>query len=242
MVLKTEQVRYEADGLSMKGYLAWDDGGDQTRPGILVFPEAFGLGDHAKGRAERLATEFGYIALACDLHGNGTVIESLDEVRPLLGPLRASVDKVRDRVLKPLEALADRPEVDSSSIAAIGFCFGGTMAYELALAGADIKAAIGFHSGLEVTSPQDSGQIKGKIMALIGADDPGITSEQRRAFEAMLRTGVVEWQMHLFGGVVHSFTNPEADLREMPEYLRYDPVADGRSWKQMAMLLDEVFQ
>jgi dienelactone hydrolase len=242
MVLKTEQLRYEADGLSMVGHLAWDDGVDQPRSGILVFPEAFGLGDHAKGRAERLATEFGYIAFACDLHGNGKVIDSLDEVRPLLTPLRASSDKIRDRVCKPLEILAGRPEVDSSSIAAIGFCFGGTMAYELALAGADIKAAIGFHSGLEVTSPQDSGQIKGKVMALIGADDPGITLEQRGAFEAMLRTGGVDWQMHLFGGAVHSFTNPEADLRGMPEYLRYDPVADDRSWKQMTILLDEVFQ
>ncbi|MCF8706451.1 dienelactone hydrolase family protein [Rhizorhapis sp. SPR117] len=242
MGLKIEQLRYEADGLSMLGHLAWDDALDQPRPAVLVFPEAFGLGEHAKERAERLATEFGFVALACDLHGNGETIESLDEVMPLITPLRTSSDKVRDRVCRPLEVLAVRPEVDAGRMAAIGFCFGGTMSYELALAGADIKAAIGFHSGLEVTSPQDSGQIKGKIMALIGADDPGITSEQRAAFETMLRTGGVDWQMHLYGGVVHSFTSPEADLRGMPDFLRYDAVADDRSWKHMALLLNEVFQ
>lgn len=242
MVLKTEQLRYEADNLSMVGHLVWDDGVDQPRPGVLVFPEAFGLGDHAMGRAERLASEFGYIALACDLHGDGRVIDALDEVRPLLAQLHASSDKVRDRVCKPLEALAARPEVDPGRIAAIGFCYGGTMSYELALAGADLKAAIGFHSGLEVTSPQDCGKIKGKVMALIGADDPRITPEQRTAFEAMLRAGGVDWQMHLFGGVVHSFTNPQVDSMGMPDFLRYDAVADDRSWKHMAMLLEEVFQ
>ena len=240
--LKTEQMHYQADGLSMIGHLAWGDDFDSSRPGILVFPEAFGLSEHAKHRAERLATEFGYVALACDLHGDGKVVESLDEVRELIAPIRTSATVARARVEGPLKALAERPEVDSAQIAAIGFCLGGTMAYELALTGANIKAAIGFHSGLEVTSPQDGSQIKGKVLALIGADDPGITPENRRAFEDMLRNAGVDWQMHLFGGVVHSFTNPEADARGMPEYLRYDANADRRSWTYMAELLDEVFE
>lgn len=240
MAIRTEQLHYEADGLSMVGHLAWNEGAG-PRPGVLVFPEAFGLGDHAKGRAERLASEFGYVALACDLHGDGTVIDALDQVLPLLQPLRTEAAKIRDRVRQPLAALAARPEVDAGRIAAIGFCFGGTMAFELALSGAEIKAAIGFHSGLEVTSPQDAKAIKGKVLALLGADDPGIPPEQRAAFEAFMREGGVDWQMHLYGGVLHSFTAPEADSRGMPEFLRYDAVADARSWKQMAALLEEVF-
>jgi dienelactone hydrolase len=239
--MKTENVRYEADGLQMIGHFAWDERASGARPAVLVFPEAFGLGDHAKQRAERLASEFGYAALACDLHGEQSVISDLAQVMPLLGPLRADAGKVRARTVKALEALVARPQVDARRVAAIGFCFGGTMSYELALSGADIRAAIGFHSGLQVTSPGDAKQIKGKVMALLGADDPGIPPDQRAAFEAMLREGGVDWQMSLYGGVVHSFTNEQADRLGRPEFARYDADADRRSWKQMSDLLTEVF-
>src|SRR5579859_6028997 len=111
----------------------------------------------------------------------------------------ASAEKVRARTGDALAALLAQPGVDASRIAAIGFCFGGTMAFELALAGADIKAAIGFHSGLEVTSPQDAGKIRGKVMALLGAEDPGIPADQREAFHRMLTDAGVDWQMSLYG-------------------------------------------
>jgi dienelactone hydrolase len=239
--MKTESVRYEADGLQMVGHFAWDDRATDPRPAVLVFPEAFGLGDHAKQRAERLASEFGYAALACDLHGEQAVISDLAQVMPLLGPLRSEASKVRARTRKALEALVARPEVDARRVAAIGFCFGGTMSFELALSGAEIRAAIGFHSGLQVTSPGDAKQIKGKVMALLGADDPGIPPDQRAAFEAILREGGVDWQVTLYGGVVHSFTNEQADRLGRPEFARYDAAADRRSWKQMSDLLAEVF-
>jgi dienelactone hydrolase len=239
--MKTENLRYEADGLQMIGHFAWDERASGARPAVLVFPEAFGLGDHAKQRAERLASEFGYAALACDLHGEQSVISDLAQVMPLLGPLRSEAAKVRARTVKALEALVARPEVDARRVAAMGFCFGGTMSFELALSGADIRAAVGFHSGLQVTSPGDAKQIKGKVMALLGADDPGIPSEQRATFEAMLREAGVDWQMTLYGGVVHSFTNEQADRMGRPEFARYDANADRRSWKQMSDLLAEVF-
>ena len=177
--MKSEELRYEADGLSMIGRFTWDETATSPRPGVLVFPEAFGLGEHAIGRGERLTRELGYAALACDLHGDGKVIEDLAQVMPLLAPLRAEPTKVRDRTGKALAALTSRKEVDAGRTAAIGFCFGGTMSFELALAGAPIKAAVGFHSGLQVTSPGDAKHIKGKVMALLGADDPGIPADQR---------------------------------------------------------------
>ena len=115
------------------------------------------------------------------------------------------------------------------------------MSFELAMSGADIKAAIGFHSGLQVTTPQDAGKIKGKVLALLGADDPGITAEQRAEFQGILDKGGVDWQMTVYGGVVHSFTNKAADKMGRPEFARYDARADRRSWAQMADLLAEVF-
>lgn len=240
MALKTETLRYEADGLSMVSQFYVDDAVAGPRPGILVFPEAFGLGDHAKSRAERLAG-LGYVALACDLHGDGRIVSSLEEVMDLIGPMMQNPTGTRARAQGALDALLARPEVDRSKVAAIGYCFGGTMSLELARSGAAIAAAVGFHSGLATTRPEDEHNIRGKVLVCIGADDPGVPPEQRAAFEQEMRTGGVDWRMHLYGGVVHSFTNPEAEKLGRPEFARYDAGADARSWEAMIALFDEVF-
>jgi dienelactone hydrolase len=235
-----QDVRYEADGLTMIGSLHHPAKAGAA-PGVLVFPEAFGLGDHAISKAGRIANELGYVALACDLWGERKQLTSMAEVMPALGALTADVTRLRGRVSGALKALAEQPGVDASRVAAIGFCFGGTMSFELATC-SDVKAAIGFHSGLQVPSlASDAKQIKGKILALLGADDPGIPPEARTEFTRLLTEAGVDWQMTLYGGVVHSFTNPEADKVGQPDFLRYDARADKRSWKQMTALLNEVF-
>jgi dienelactone hydrolase len=231
---------YHADGLHMQGHLAFDAARQGTRPGILVFPEAFGLGPHAKSAAERLAT-LGYVALACDLHGERYLTPKLDEARGLLATIRADPARIRARAGGALDALLSRPEVDAARVAAIGFCFGGTMALELGRGGAALGAIVGFHSGLATVAPQDARNIRAKILVCIGADDPGIDAAQRAAFEAEMREGGVNWQMSLYGGVKHSFTNPEADKVGMPEFAAYDEQADRRSWAEMLALFHEVF-
>src|SRR5881628_3142611 len=130
MTLRTERLAYDADGLKMAGHYCFDDSVSGPRPGVLVFPEAFGIGEHVKTRAERLAT-LGYAALACDLHGEGRLVGSLDEVMKILGPLMQNPDSTRARARGALDALVMRGEVDASRIAATGYCFGGTMALEL---------------------------------------------------------------------------------------------------------------
>lgn len=237
--MHSEQVNYEADGLAMQGQLYVGDG-QGPRPGILVFPEAFGLGDHAKSRAERLA-KMGYVALACDLHGDAKVYDDLDTVMGLIGPLRVDPMRTRARARGGLDALLAHSEVNPERVAAIGYCFGGTMALELARGGADIAGVVGFHSGLATVRPEDAAAITGKVLVCIGADDPGIDADQRRAFEEEMRTGKVDWKMHLYGGVVHSFTNPAADRLGRPDFVRYDAKADARSWIAMQAFFDEVF-
>ena len=234
-----QELRYQADGLAMVGSLHRPARAGPA-PGVLVFPSALGLGDHAIGKAERIARELGYVALAADLWGGRRQL-GLAEVMPALDALTADVRGLRARVGGALAALAGQPGVDAGRIAAIGFCLGGTMAFELATC-SDIKAAIGFHSGLEVPSlAADAQAIKGKILALLGADDPSIPPEARSAFTRRLTEAGVDWQMTLYGGVVHSFTNPEADSAGMPNVLRYDARADRRSWAQMTDLLAEAF-
>jgi dienelactone hydrolase len=238
--MHTETVEYHADGLRMLGHLAFDSAHGGPKPGILVFPEAFGLSQHAMSRAERLAS-LGYVALACDLHGEQYITTGLQEAMELLAPLRADPAKIRARSQGGLDALIARPEVDATRIGAIGFCFGGTMALELGRAGADVGAIVGFHSGLATAAPQDAKNIKGKVLVCLGADDPGIDAAQRAAFEQEMREGGVDWQMSLYGGVKHSFTNPEADKMGRPDFAAYHEQTDKRSWAEMLALFDEVF-
>jgi dienelactone hydrolase len=237
--MHTEVLSYDADGLLMQSHLYFSDG-PSRRPGILVFPEAFGLSQHAKNQAQRLA-ELGYIALACDLHGEGKLFADLASVGPILEGLRKEPDRIRARAKGGLNALVARPEVDAARVASIGYCFGGTMALELARGGNPILGVVGFHSGLATVAPQDARNIKGKILVCIGADDPVIPLEQRIDFENEMRNGGVDWQMDLYGGVVHSFTNPDADKAGRTHISRYNAKAASRSWATMRAFFDEIF-
>jgi dienelactone hydrolase len=232
--MRTETVTYEADGLRFKSEL-FVEAGTEPKPGVLVFPEAFGLSDHARHRAEGLA-KLGYAALACDIHGDGRLVEDLGEALGLLNPLYADTKRMRARGLAALEMLKAREEVVADRTASIGFCFGGTMSLELARSGADLQAVVGFHSGLSTTAPRsDAKAYRGRVLVCIGADDPFIKPEERNAFEDEMRNAGVDWQMHLYGGVVHSFTNLEADQRHNPA-MRYSEAADKASWASMQEL------
>jgi dienelactone hydrolase len=238
--MKCETLTYQADGLQMKSELFYEPG-TEPKAAVLVFPEAYGLNKHALSRAERLAT-LGYAALACDLHGEALVVEDLGVSIGMLDRLYADPSKTRARATGGLHALAARPEVDAARIAAIGFCFGGTMSLELARSGADIKAVVGFHSGLSTVAPKsDAKAIRARILVCIGGDDPFIPLAQRAEFEAEMRGGYVDWQMHVYGGTVHSFTNPTAANAKRPEAVRYNPDADRRSWLSMQQLFAECF-
>jgi dienelactone hydrolase len=238
--MQDTDVAYAAAGLSMSGKLFLPDDVGAPKPGILVFPEAFGLGEHAISRARRLA-ELGYAALACDLHGDRRMIEDLAEVMPIINALRADALAIRARVVPALAALVARPEVDAARVGAIGFCFGGTMALELARSGANVAATVGFHSGLATTRKEDAAKIQGRVLVCIGADDPGIPAEQRAEFEQEMRAGGVRAQMMVYGGVVHSFTNVHADRLGRPEFARFDAEADRHSWMLMQDSVKQAF-
>ena len=239
MTIQTEIITYQADDLMMISHFYFDDAVTGPRPAVLVFPEFPGLGDHAKSSARRLAT-LGYAALACDLHGNGQILSDHDVMKALLATLRESPKRVRARAAGGLTALTARPEVNATKVAAIGYCFGGTMAMELARGGAPIQGVVVFHGGLGTPEP-GAGKIRGKVLVCIGADDPSILPEQRVAFEKEMRDANVDWRMHIYGRVVHSFTISDAGKLGMPAFARYDASAEARSWSEMRALFDEIF-
>ena len=234
--MRQETLTYKADGLLMRGQLFFETA-PGPRAGVLVFPEAFGLGAHAIGRARRLAA-LGYVALACDLHGEGQFVDDLQAAMGLLQPLFDDPSRTRARASGALQALIGRPEVDAARVAAIGFCF--PMPLELARSGADLKAVVGFHTSLVSNAPKsDAHAIKARVLVCIGADDPFIPPDHRASFESEMRDAGVDWQVHLYGRTVHSFTNQEAAKRNMPDAIRYSPEADARSWASLRELFSE---
>jgi len=238
--MKTETISYRDGDVTLKGFLAQDETRSGKQPGILVMPEAFGLGPHAKARAERIAKELGYVALAGDPYGDGVQVTTLPEAMKLATPLFSSPAKFRARGRAALDTLAKQSNVDPNRLAAIGFCMGGTFGLELARDGAPLRGVVGFHSGLQTQAPAQAGKVKAKILVCLGADDPMIPIDQVKAFEQEMTTAGADWQLVHYGGTVHSFTNPEADGAAMPG-IKYNKSADQRSWRSMVEFFEEIF-
>ena len=235
--MELQPVDYEAGGQSFTGYLA-DGSNGGIVPAILVVHEGGGLADHTKESAVRLAG-LGYVAFAMDLFGEpGAPIERLQAV---VQQLRAEYGIVRARCRAALDVVRACPGTDRARLAAIGYCIGGAAAVELARDGADLACVVGFHSGF-ITGPPaaDDVAIKARILMCQGAADPVVTAGMRDDFAARMTAAGVDWQMHLYGGVGHSFTNRAIDAWKLPGFA-YDARAERRSWAAMLALFDEAF-
>lgn len=238
--MRIQDIAYEADGVRMIGQFAVDDQQAGPRPGVLVCHEGPGLTEHTKKIAARLAG-LGYAAFAMDYHGDGKPLANLADTMTRLAPWRTDPTGIRARALAALDVLKAQKEVDGNRLAAIGYCFGGTTALELARSGADVKAVVGFHSGLDTARPQDARNIKGRVLVCIGAEDPIIPPEQRANFEREMKAAGVDWRLQLYGGAGHSFTNPAADSRGMKGFF-YHEATDRRSWNAMIELFNETLK
>jgi dienelactone hydrolase len=234
----SEDITYAFDGLELIGELSYDDSTQDRRPAVLVCHEGNGLTDHAKERARRLAG-LGYVAFALDYYGGGKPIPP-EDLNTRFSELAGDPLRTRGIATAGLDQLLACQYADPARVASIGFCFGGTMSLELGRGGTDLKAIVGFHSGLGTSRPEDASNIKAKVLVCIGTEDPFVPPEQRAEFEAEMRAGGVDWQMNLHGGAVHSFTNQAADAMGNPA-LKYDATADARSWQAMLGLFGEVF-
>ena len=225
------------DGIRLTGYLA-DGSGGRAAPGVLVAHEGGGLGRHTKERARRLA-ELGYVAFAVDYYGEED--PPLERAMALGKALRGDRRLFQARLAAGLEVLRAQPNLDPARLAGIGYCMGGAAVIELARMGAPFAAIVGFHSGFLPGTPEENGAIKGKLLLCHGADDPIVTAAQRDAFLAEASAAGIDWQLHLYGGVGHSFTNPDIDSLGLPGFA-YEERADRRSWAAMLDLFQETLE
>ncbi len=235
----TKTVEYKDGPTTLEGFVAYDDSFQGRRPGVLVVHEWTGLGDYVKGRAEQLA-RLGYVALAVDIYGQGIRPKNADEAAAQAGIYRKDRALMRRRITAGLEFLKTNELVDTGRIAALGYCFGGGVALELARSGAAISGVISFHGNLDTPHPEDARNIKGKVLVLHGADDPYVPADQVTAFEKEMRDAKVDWQLIKYGGAVHGFTNP-ASGDDPSKGAAYNASADRRSWEAMKQFLAEIF-
>jgi dienelactone hydrolase len=232
--VQTKTVEYEAGGVKLRGVLAYDDATKDKRPGVLVFPEWWGLNDYAKNRAKQLA-EMGYVAFAADLYGDGKVVTTAEDAMKQATALRSDVKAWRGRAEAALKVLTGQPNVDASKVAAIGYCLGGSTALQLAYGGADLKAVSTFHAALPTPKPEEAKAIKARLLINHGAADKFIPEKAVTDFRSALEAAGVKYEFVSFPGVVHSFTVPDADKANNPG-MKYDKTADETSWKKMREL------
>ncbi len=231
-------IRYAGSGGAvLTGYLAAGSGG-RPAPGLLVAHVGGGLGRHTRERALRLA-ELGYVAFALDYYGEED--PPLERAMALGKALRGDRLLFRSRLAAGLEVLMAQPNLDPARLAGIGYCMGGAAVIELARTGATFAAIVGFHSGFVPGTAEENGAVSGKLLLCHGADDPIVTAEQREAFLAEASAAGIDWQLHLYGGVGHSFTNPDIDALGLPGFA-YDETADRRSWAAMLNLFEETLE
>lgn len=240
--LHEENVDYRAGDTVLKGYLVWDDAKGDLQPGVLVVHEWWGLNDYARNRARMLA-ELGYTALAVDMYGDGKNSEHAKDAQAFMNSVVETAGVSQQRFLAARALLASQTNVDADNIAAIGYCFGGATVLNMARLGVDLKAVASFHGNLATQTPAQPGKVKAKVLVLNGGADGFITPESIAAFHNEMTQAGVDYQFVSYPGVLHGFTNPDADRLGKANGLpvAYDAEADRQSWEAMQQLFNEVF-
>ncbi len=237
------EVTYEANGTKLKGYVAYDDSIEGKRPGVLVVHEWWGLNEYARKRA-RMFAEQGYTALALDMYGNGHQSHHPDDAKKFATEVRTNEKLAKARFDAALNLLKKDKTVDPNNIAAVGYCFGGAVALNMARLGEPLKAVVSFHGSLGTDHPAEPGKVKARIASFTGEDDPFIPAAQVAAFRQEMDTAGVTYKVVTYPGAKHAFTNPDADKdgQEFSLPLAYNAAADKASWEESLVFLADAFK
>lgn len=237
-------IEYTLGGVTFRGVLIRDEArADERRPGVLVCHEWWGLNDYARQRGRMLA-ELGYVAFCADLYGlddvgQPRVAATREQAQALVAPVYQDRAMMKARARAALDVLADQPTVDPERLAAIGYCFGGTVALELARSGAPLVGTVSFHGNL-LTPDRGAERIAGAVLVCHGAADPMGGADMVQEFTAEMEGAGVDYQVVSYAGALHAFTNPAADAANI-DGVGYDEAADRRSWQHMQVFFGEVF-
>jgi len=238
MTIQTRLVAYKHGTVELEGLLAWDDAYDGPRPAVAIAHTWAGRGPFEEKKAVALA-ELGYVGFAIDMYGRGILGGSPEENAGLMAPLMGNRALLQDRINEAIGVLREQPEVDSASIAAMGFCFGGLCVLDLARTGSDVLGVVSFHGMFGAPGNTAGNPIRSRVLCLHGYDDPMAGPDTLLALATELSGAGADWQVHAYGNTVHAFTNPAASDPGMGTV--YSPSADRRSWVALQNFLEELF-
>lgn len=235
----TKYIDYRDSNTQLEGYLAYNES-DTPKPAVLVAHDWSGRREFACKAAERIAA-MGYAGFALDMYGKGVFGRDGDTEgnAALMNPYESDRALLRQRINAALQAVRELPQVDAARIAAMGYCFGGLCVLELARSGADVKGVVSIH-GLFIRGNVVNERITAKVLCLHGHDDPMVPPEQVLAFEKEMTEAGVDWQVHVYGGTMHAFTNPAANNPNFGTV--YKELAAKRAYQSIANFLSEIFQ
>ena len=237
------EVEYSTDGVTLKGYIAYDDKSIEKRPGVLVVHEWWGHNEYTRKRAGMLA-ELGYIALAVDMYGDGKTADHPEDAGKFAGEVMKNLPAMKARFMAALDFLKKNDTVDTARIGAIGYCFGGGVVLAMAREGLDLKGVVSFHGSLAAQTPAEKGKVKAKILVCNGADDKFVSAEGIKNFKEEMRAAGADFKFINYPGAIHGFTNPAATAMgkkfEIP--IAYNEKADKKSWRDMQGFFRKVFK
>jgi len=237
-----KEVSYNANGTTLKGYIAYDDAVKGKRPGVLVIHEWWGHNEYARRRARMLA-EQGYTALAVDMYGDGKQAHHPDDAGKFASEVSKNAVLAKARFDAAYDLISKEETVDAGKIGAIGYCFGGTVALNMARIGEPLKVVVSFHGGLGTDAPAEAGKVKARIASFTGEDDPFIPAAQVAAFRQEMDKAGTNYKVVTYPGAKHAFTNPEADKfgQEFKLPLAYNAAADKASWDEGLTFMANAF-
>jgi dienelactone hydrolase len=237
--IQTQEVEYKQGATTLQGFFAWDDGVKGKRPGVLVIHEWWGHNEHAREQARRFA-KAGYVGFAIDMYGKGNVATHPDDAKKFMTEATASSAVEKARFEAALALLKKRPEVNPKQIGAVGYCFGGAVALDMARAGEPLAFVGTFHGALATKTPAKKGSIKPRLLIMTGSDDPMVNKAQVDAFKSEMTAAGAKYEVIEYPGAKHAFTNPDAGKHGMPG-LAYDAKADQDSFTSLLKLMGELF-
>ena len=240
--IKGEEVTYtSAEGIPLKGYVAYSTTVKGKRPAVVVIHEWWGSNAYVRKRADMLA-QLGYIAIAVDMYGEGKQGNNPKEAGELATPFYTNPDLVKARIEAAVLKLKEYSETDAANMACIGYCFGGSMSLYAAKLGMDFKGVVSFHGGLAGV-PAEAGVTKAKILVCHGAADKFISDAELKNFRDNLDSVKADYKFISYPGAVHAFSNPEATNmgKKFSIPIEYNEVADKKSWADMQVFFKSVF-
>jgi dienelactone hydrolase len=237
-MLVERPIDYHCDNHTFAAQLVYDDSHSGARPAVLVAHAWGGRGAFENQKARDLAGQ-GYAGIAIDLYGKGVLGGSAEENAALMNPLLADRPGVLlARLRAALAACEAETVVDAQRIAAIGYCFGGLCVLDMARADLPLRGVASFHGLLSAPPGGTTSNPRPKILILHGHADPMATLDNVAEIATELTGAGADWQLHMYGHAMHSFTNPGANDPGFGTV--YDPNADRRSWQSLAQFLSEV--